>query len=91
MTELCKGMEWNYHFSSLILCAMNDWSPSDPLVGSALSDSDKEEPGSSISLGRVDLNVTLPNESIDEYSNFMAEMSKLEDLQKQAAQTSEVC
>ena len=38
MSELCKGMEWPVHFSTLILCAMNDWSPTDPIDDQLISE-----------------------------------------------------
>ena len=90
MSELCKGMEWPVLFSTLMLYAMNDWSPFDPVDDPLILDSESEEPQSGQGLGSIDLKIALPLQSIEKLSKFLTEINKLEDLQKQAAQSFEV-
>ena len=60
MSELCKGMEWLVHFSTFMLCAMNNWSPTNSADESPILEPETKEPSSSQGLSNIDLNIALP-------------------------------
>ena len=90
MSELCKGMEWPVHFSTLMLCAMNGWSPSNPIDDLSNAELETNKAQSSPGCNDIDLNITLPLKPTEDLSKFFTEINKLEEFQKQVAQSYEV-
>ena len=89
-SDLCKGMEWPLRFSTLMLCALDDWSSSDPIDDPPIADLESEALQPSKELNVFDLNIVEPLQPSEDLSKFLTEMNKLEELQKQAAQSYEV-
>ena len=87
MSDVCKGMEWPVHFSTLMLCTLNDWSPWDSTDIPPNAELNQHNAQSSQTSADIDLNIVLPLEPSEGVSKFLAEMNKLEELQKQAAQS----
>ena len=90
MSDVCKGMEWPVRFSTLMLCALNNWSPWDSTdipPNAELAQNNAQTCQTSVD---IDLNIALPLGTSKYVSKFIAEMNKLEELQNQAAQSYEV-